>query len=320
MTNSFPFYQRHQPIPTDESRSIFTSTVQAIRGLNSEHGEYIYNPEDEPERYNILRPRDLAVFEFQGRILPTSAKMVMVSQIVPADRVIHESLTTLLGDGSMLALTIAQVQAIANRLEDDEHPFHELTFDVDLGDAAFGGSRGITALNRPPLRRAVSRYELERSRRAAEDVGRMGEEFVLQHLLRLKAAGAILDFTWTSDANAVAPYDFLAVLPDRQEIAIAVKSTGGEFERPIHASSAELVEMTGTRRYDIYRVFELSETSGVLRIAERVGDLASVVLETFAPLPAGVEVDGVSLDVSVLTFGPPIPLTPPTTEEIGPIG
>jgi|ERR1017187_5113791 hypothetical protein len=300
-------------------RKIFKGRSHKTWRLNGEHGEYIYSPGDEPERYNILQPRDLAVFEFQGRILPTSAKMVLVSQTIPADRVIHESLTTLLGDRSMVALTIAQVQTIADRIGDDEHPFHELTLDVDLEDAALGGVRGTTALNRRPLGRAVSRYALERARRVAEEVGRMGEEFVLQHLLRLKATGAILDFTWTSVANAVAPYDFLVVLPDRQEIAIDVKSTGGEFERPIHTSSAELIEMTGTLRYDIYRVFELSETSAVMRIAERVGDLASVVLDAFAPLPAGVEVDGVSLDVSALSFGPPISLTPPTGEEIDPI-
>lgn len=58
-------------------------------------GEYINNPENEPKRYNLLLPGDFAVFELQGRILPSSAKMVLISQTLPADRIIHENLVQL---------------------------------------------------------------------------------------------------------------------------------------------------------------------------------------------------------------------------------
>ncbi|MCH8267446.1 MAG: hypothetical protein IH846_08010, partial [Acidobacteria bacterium] len=105
--------------------------------------------------------------------------------------------------------------------------------------------------------RKVSQEELQRQRRMQEEVGRNGEELVCQHLFRLKAEGSIRDFTWTSDSNAIAPYDFLVVLHDGQEIVIDVKSISGEFERPIHISSAELKEMTGRPRYDLYRVLAL---------------------------------------------------------------
>lgn len=279
------------------------------------NGEYILNPESEPERYNHLQPGDFAVFDFQGRILPTSAKMVLASRAVPQDAIIHESLAMLLDGRSMAAVTLAQLQSIADRLGDDKHPFHELTLDAELEDAALGGVRGITTLRRRQATRTTSREELQRARRIAEEIGRAGEEFVLQYLIDLKASAKVLEFTWTSETNAVAPYDFLIVMPDRQEIAIDVKSTSGEFERPIHVSSAELIEMTDDRRYDIYRVYELSDTSAILKISENVGELALPILASFKQLPLGVRVDSVSIEINAFKFGSAISLTPPAPEE-----
>ena len=279
------------------------------------NGEFIVNPENEPTRYNILQPGDVVVFDFLGRVLPKSAKMVLVSQFETLDRIAYEKLVPILGSRSMASVTLAQLQAIADQLGDEEHPFHELTLDAELEDAALGGVRGTTTLRRRQGTRALSREELQRARQMAEEIGRTGEEFVLQYLIRLKTSGAILDFVWTSDTNAVAPYDFVVTLSDRQEIVIDVKSTSGEFERPIHISGAELIEMTAGRRYDIYRVYELSETSAILRISERVGDLAAAILASFDQLPKGVRTDSVSVDIAVLSFGPKIGLTPLVPEE-----
>src|SRR5204862_455109 len=137
-------------------------------------GEYIPNPEDQPDRFNVLEPGDLALFEFQGRIVPTSAKLVLISQKLPADAMIHAELSALLGGRSMVPVSVAQLQGIADRLKDDVHPFHELTLDAELEDAALGGSRGVTALRRRPATRILSRDELQRARRLAEEVGRAG--------------------------------------------------------------------------------------------------------------------------------------------------
>ena len=279
------------------------------------NGEFITNPENEPARYNALQPGDLAVFDFQGRVLPASAKMVLVSQAAVADRIVHDGLAALLGGRSMVAVTLAQLQPIADRLGDDTHPFHELTLDAELEDAALGGVRGATTLRRRQATRTLSREELQRARRVAEEVGRSGEEFVLQHLIHLKSTAAILDFTWTANTNAVSPYDFLVLMPNNQQIAIDVKSTSGEFERPIHISGAELIEMTAERRYDIYRVYELSDASAMLRISESVGTFAATVLASFDHLPAGVRVDGISVDLAALQFGPALGLMPPAIEE-----
>jgi hypothetical protein len=73
--------------------------------------------------------------------------------------------------------------------------------------------------------------------------------------------------------------------------------------------------MNAGRRYDIYRVFEVSESSAILRIAEGVNQLAAPILAGFNQLPAGVRVDSVSVDINILRFGPAIALTPPAPEE-----
>jgi hypothetical protein len=278
-------------------------------------GEYINNPEDEPERYNILRPGDFAIFDFHGRIMPISAKLFLLAQTLPADRLVHQELSAVLDGRSMAAVSISQIQAIAGKIDDDAHPFQELTLDLELEDAALGGSRGMLALRRRPSTRTLGRDELEHARRAAEEVGKTGEELVSEYLGSLRASGAIQGFVWVSDVNAIAPYDFLITLPSEQEVAVDVKSTNGEFQRPIHVSYAELVEMTANRRYDIYRVFAASEASASFRVAENTRGFAETALAELQRLPPGVRVDSVSVDTSCLNFGPVVRLRGPSLED-----
>ena len=134
-------------------------------------GEFIGNPDNEPTRYNILKPGDFAVFDFQGRIAPVSAKMILASQSAPEDRIICRGLASLLGGESMVAVNQAQLQKIGDRLHDDEHPFHELTLDAELEDAALGGVQGATTLRRRQATRSVGRAELQRARKMAEEIG-----------------------------------------------------------------------------------------------------------------------------------------------------
>lgn len=277
-------------------------------------GEYISNPENEPDRYNVLTPGDFAIFEFQGRIVPTAAKMILIAQDLPADQLLHALLNNLLGNRKMMAVNVNDLHRIADQFHDDEHPFRELTIDAALEDAALGGVRGIRTLRRRPATRALSREELQRARRIAEEVGRAGEELVCQHLINLKARGTIRDFTWTADQNAVSPYDFLIFLNDGSEIAVDVKSTSGEFERAVHISCAELTEMTGARRYDIYRAYGVSENSGALRISENIGAFAQAILQGINT-PRGVTIDSVSVDIASLPFGGEIMLEAPPLEE-----
>jgi hypothetical protein len=104
----------------------------------------------------------------------------------------------------VLPFTLAHPALSLSEREHDAHPFHELTLDAELEDAALGGVRGTMTLRRRQTARPLTRDELQRARRIAEAVGRTGEEFVLQHLMRLKLANSILEFAWISDTNAVA--------------------------------------------------------------------------------------------------------------------
>lgn len=278
------------------------------------NGEYIANPEDQPDRFNILEPGDLAIFEFQGRMVPNSAKLVLISQKLTTDLPIYEELSGLLEEQSMVSVSVPQLQAIASRLRDDAHPFHELTLDAELEDAALGGERGTTALRRRPGSRVLTSEDLQRAIRAAEEVGRAGEELVDQYLRNQKKNGLIKDFVWESEKNAVAPYDFKLLTRDGQEIEIDVKSTSGEFERRIHISTAELLEIS-KRQYHIYRVYEVSDAGGSLRIAMDVSALVTAALSILSKLPDGVEVDSVSVDVSFIGFGDAVALQPPSPEE-----
>ena len=56
-------------------------------------GEFINNPVDERGRYNVLAPGDLAIFEFHGRIVPNAAKLILISQMVAEDQMLHQELS-----------------------------------------------------------------------------------------------------------------------------------------------------------------------------------------------------------------------------------
>jgi hypothetical protein len=281
-------------------------------------GEYISDPQDDPTRFHVLEPEDFVIFDFIGAVAPNSAKMVLIARGVQADQLVHQRLSVLIGDGSMAVLSVEQLQAIADEINDDDHPIHELTLGSELEDAAVGGAKGCAVLSRRPRTRKVGRDELQRARQAAEQIGRTGEEFVSAYLAGLKANGAIRDVEWVSDTDAVAPYDFLVTQFNGQEVTLDVKSTAGEFERPLHISSNELSEMSGrTRRYDIYRVFGIAENTARLRIAENVGGFAAAVRQHLTGLPGGVQVDSVSVEPVTLPFGDPISLTIPDEEEVG---
>lgn len=88
-----------------------------------------------------------------------------------------------------------------------------------------------------------------------------------------------------------------------------VKSTKGEHGRKIHLSIGELETASEPgQRYDVYRVSELGETGGILRISEDIGAFASKVLTALGGLPPGVRPDSFSVRPDVLEWGPPIAL------------
>jgi len=73
-----------------------------------------------------------------------------------------------------------------------------------------------------------------------------------------------------------------------------------------------------TRRYDLYRVFGVTQNKAKLRIAEDVGGVAEDIRRHLTGLPDGVEVDGVSIEPAALPFDATINLNIPSEEEFEP--
>jgi len=103
--------------------------------------------------------------------------------------------------------------------------------------------------------------------------------------------------------DAIAPYDFKVVPRDGPPRRIDAKSTSSGFLNPIHISLGELFAATeGDLPYDIYRVFKVTESSAVLRVAKNVGPALRPVQEGLGALPEGVVADSLSINTNILPF------------------
>jgi hypothetical protein len=281
------------------------------------NGEFVNNPDETPERYNSLEPGDILVMEFSGEIVPSAAKLIFLSKNLPEDRRLFDVLDEDLAETSMSKLGLSRLQEFVDLAQPPEnHPIREVLLDADVEDAALGGFRGTSRLFSRPSGRRLTRENLLKAKANAEDVGRLGEEFVNSHLEGLKEKGEIIDHEWTADQNAVAPYDF-SFTSVAGRILVDVKSTTGDFDRMIHVSLNELVQMSQPDiRYDIYRVYEASESSAKLRIAENVGDFGRGIIEVLKNFPEDVLADGISFPPRKLNFGQEVVVAFPEEEPL----
>jgi hypothetical protein len=89
------------------------------------NGEVIHNPEDDPERYNLITPGDFALMEFSGSELPEEVKIILISSKDSHDTKLHGALSVYLSgvEDSMKVLTEENLAAaIAYASPDDFHP------------------------------------------------------------------------------------------------------------------------------------------------------------------------------------------------------
>jgi hypothetical protein len=273
------------------------------------NGEFIYGPPDDPNRYDGVKPGDLAVMVFRGWPVPLGIDLILVSQTEPTDVALHKMLAPLLGNKSMVAVSPAQIAGAANEAAISvQHPVYvaaaDPEMDAALEDAAQGGAAGIGRLLRNTSKRRVSGAELARAKARAEKTGQDGEGLVNGYLATKMAVGALKTFRWVSVDNAVSPYDFEMIGPSGQLTLLDVKTTCGPFDNVIHLSLAEIVEASGTVPYSVFRVFELDEEGGKLRCSDDIRPLAQRLKAIHeAHMPAGVRVDGFSVATSALEWG-----------------
>lgn len=277
-------------------------------------GEAIPNPDDDPDRFNVLVPGDFVILDFEGDVYPTAVRMVFVAANVPEDAALHKGLSDF-GIGRMIAIDLSQLRLIVNMSGTPEvHPVYELLLDSAIEDAALSGIEGTRKLLSRTTGRRMSRSDLERARKRASDVGRLGEELMNGWFGAERAAGRIEEFSWASSDNAISPFDFRCKAGQFRKIE--VKSTCGDFNQVIHVSMGELVEMqTSAEQYDLYRVYALDEHTAKLRIAENMKEFAGRVLQQLSSLPAGVTCDSISVRPDSLPFKPETTITVTPEEE-----
>jgi hypothetical protein len=269
-------------------------------------GELVHNPDDQPQRFDELSPDDIAVFEFNEGIYPTTLRAVFAASSVAADTTLHTALNRFLGLRSMSALTARDLEQIT-RLAGvpQSHPIYGLALSDDLENVVSGDPQAIETLLSTPNRPKWSAEDLRRANERASRTGSMGEQLVNDYLQKLKDEGTIIAFEWVSSKDAISPYDFWITYDGTAKIFLDVKSTSSVFERPFHVSTPELRQMVrGAERYDIYRVVLTTEESGKLRIATDVASFAQGILATLSALPDGVIADGVTISPSSLAFDP----------------
>ncbi len=268
------------------------------------NGEFVENPEGDLERFNILVPGDLAIMEFMGISYPNASNLFLISSISPEDTNLHQGLKKWLDNRKMASVDIPDLQQmVLNSSIDRAHPVNDLfsEFNTDLEDAALGSFEGIKRFKQKRPGRNISQEQFRKVRESAESVGRHGEEYLDLYFAWLVQKGELKQYKWISDINAISPFDFEIV--NNKDI-IDAKSTSGDFNRTIHVSCGELHTMAESEsRYDIYRIFELSEKGAKLRIASDLKSFAQSVITNLQNLPQGVEIDSISVHPESLKFG-----------------
>jgi hypothetical protein len=268
------------------------------------NGEMIHNPDDDSVRFNALAEGDIAILEFNEGISPSQARCVFIAAALTEDAPLHVALAPLLQYRSMTQISERRLEALVREARiPSDHSVHALLLDADLEDASQGGVEAIRHLRRRRGTRRIQRADLLDARRRAEENGHRGEELINGFLQRKVDSGQYESFEWASSTNAVSPFDFLV----RDGVAapehVEVKSTSGQFERPMHVSLSEIQEMAERERYTLYRIYNLTEIGADLRIALNLRAFGQSILDALRYLPAGVSADGVTVTPDVLSFG-----------------
>ncbi len=279
-------------------------------------GEFISNTVDEPDRFNSLQPGDFVVFAFEGDVVPVSATAIFVARQLEQDSALHAGFVGVLESATMMILDEAAIARVSTRAKlPSDHPLLGFTLTEELKEIGLGSSKAAERLHRTRRTARLSDADVRRARDAAEETGRLGEQLVAAHLDGKKATGEISDFEWTSAVNAISPFDFRISSSGTIE-RVDVKTTSGPFNRDLHVSGNELLEMaTGGGTYRIFRVYEATPMGGFLRVSEDMKTHAETILAVLRTLPDGVTADAVSISPGRIVFGEPLRLEAPADND-----
>lgn len=273
------------------------------------NGEFISGPLGDVTRYDEMKPGDLAVMIFKGVAAPSQMELILVSQDDPTDASLHGALGALFANKSMIAVGADQIaMAAATASIPDSHPIYisasDPEMDSALEDAAQGGISGTAKLLTNKSSKRVSAADLAKAKLKAEQTGQDGEGLVNAYLAAKLASKTIFGYSWISLVNAVSPYDFEILTAANQRELIDAKTTTGPFENVIHLSLSEVIEAAGDVPYRLYRIYEINENGGKLRISEDIREIATSIKAIHeAHMPNGIRVDGFSFAIATFKWG-----------------
>jgi hypothetical protein len=270
------------------------------------NGEFIYDPEDQPGRFDVLSDYDLALLAFDGKPAPTQVTLFLLAKDSAGDAPLFRALEPLVARGpSMRSVTTTDlITALESIGADLSHPLYAVAGDNKiesaLEDVAQGGYSGTEFLRQRRSSRAVTQEELDAAKRSAEVTGADGELLIDDFL---SDDPLVLTHVWEAKENAISPFDFTIHTSD-EIIRADVKSTKGPFENPFHLSMGELVYAAhASEPYVIYRVYRLTNENGLCRISEDIRPFANALLAAHdGALPRTVRADGFSVNVSALSW------------------
>ncbi len=305
--------------------NVYSLTRKIIKGENYKNwrldGELIHEQDDAPDRFKSLIPGDFAVMEFDGsETYPNLCKIILIGLNFPDDVGLHGHFQNFMVEKSMKLLSISELEEIVAQIKPEinpQHPIFELILDEAIEDAAQGGIQGIKILARRPSYSTVRDPDaLERAWQKAAKIGRKGEELVDVYLTKQKTNSIISDYEWASRDNAVSPYDFIIWDKDNIKVLIDVKTTEYDFEQALHISFNELLTMRDHNgKYDLFRVYNVTENSGNLRIASDLKKFSEKILEILEQLPKGVTSDSISVKPRIISFGNEVSLSIQNTND-----
>lgn len=269
------------------------------------NGEIVDSPVDQPGRYDVLAPGDFAIMEFVGAALPRAVSVVLIAAGHREDSSVHSALQPFLPfpDDSMKTLSEDDLRSVVNIADPSvDHPIRDW-LDTDLlEEVGQGDATAAETLNKRRPGRGLSPSDFKASKDSAERTGRLGEE-LLDQFLRSPGLPDVLSYEWVAQTNAISPFDFRLGAEGDGERHADAKSTSGKFENPIYLSIAEVRHAVEDGvPYDIFRLYDVKETSAFLKIAKDVGPRLALVLTSLKGMPAGVRVDSLSFDPLFFDF------------------
>ncbi len=269
------------------------------------NGEIVDAPIDHSDRYEILAPDDFAILEFSGEPLPHTVNVVLVSAKHADDASLHSALHRLMpSEGASMAVVTEDMIAkiVEAAAPPANHPIRGWLDSAILENISQGDSRATEIQNSSHNKRGISPADFQISRVSAEKTGARGEQLLNQFFLSTPFE-EIEEHEWVSQINAISPFDFSLITKDRSFRHVDAKSTSGKFDNPVFLSLAEIKHAAKCIiPYDIYRLYNVTETSASLRIARDVGSLFASVLTSLKDLPSEVNVNTFSFDPSFFTF------------------